>query len=31
VCGNDSTVNRGLLGVQNVTAVLVSVGVRMWN
>jgi hypothetical protein len=31
VCGTDSTVNSGLVGVQIVTAVLVGVSVSVWN
>jgi hypothetical protein len=31
VCGNDSTVNIRLVGMQIFTAVLVSVTVRVWD
>jgi hypothetical protein len=31
VCGNDSTVNSGLVGVQIGTALLVRVSVSVWN
>jgi hypothetical protein len=30
VCGNESTFNSGLVGLQNVTVVLVRVSVSVW-
>jgi hypothetical protein len=31
VCGNDSTVNSGLMGVQIGTAVYLRISVSVWN